>query len=370
MTTHNPANERIKRAYFAFLKESQGHSEDTVDAVASALARFEGHTKLRNFNAFHYEQAITFKRHLAGQDSRSTAGKLSKATLRSTLAHLKRFFQWLSDKPGCKSRFRYSDAEYFNLSDNDSRIATARRQRPVPTIEEIRHVLCTMPADSAIDRRNRALVAFTLLTGARDSAIASIKLKHVDLIAGTVFQDAREVKTKFRKSFTTTFFPVGDDIRQIVLDWIAYLRDVLLWGNDDPIFPSTKIGLGQTRQFQAVGLDRKPWSDAGPIRSIFKAAFITAGLPYCNPHSFRNTLALFGQTLCRTPEELKAWSQNFGHEDMLTTFTSYGTIDPRRQSEIIRSLARTEPATDTDTDKLLLELVQRMRKQGLVVPGA
>ena len=134
MTTHNPANERIKRAYFAFLKESQGHSEDTVDAVASALARFEGHTKLRNFNAFHYEQAIAFKRHLAGQDSRSTAGKLSKATLRSTLAHLKRFFQWLSDKPGCKSRFRYSDAEYFNLSDNDSRIATARRQRCPTTI--------------------------------------------------------------------------------------------------------------------------------------------------------------------------------------------------------------------------------------------
>jgi integrase/recombinase XerD len=197
-----------------------------------------------------------------------------------------------------------------------------------------------------------------------------LKLKHVDLNAGTVFQDAREVKTKFRKSFTTTFFPVGDDIRQIVLDWIAYLRDVLLWGNDDPIFPAAMIALGETRQFQAVGLERRPWSNAGPIRSIFKAAFIAASLPYFNPHSFRNTLALFGQTLCRTPEELKAWSQNFAHENMLTTFTSYGTIDPRRQSEIIRSLARTEPAPDADTEELLQALVQQMRKQGLVVPAA
>ena len=33
-----------------------------------------------------------------------------------------------------------------------------------------------------------------------------------------VEQDAREVKTKFRKPFATYFFPVGDDIRQIVTD--------------------------------------------------------------------------------------------------------------------------------------------------------
>jgi len=48
-----------------------------------------------------------------------------------------------------------------------------------------------------IERRNRALIAFTILTGARDSAIASIKLKHIDLIHRGVKQDAREVKTKF-----------------------------------------------------------------------------------------------------------------------------------------------------------------------------
>ena len=49
-----------------------------------------------------------------------------------------------------------------------------------------------MPAGSEIERRDRALVAFTLLTGARDSAIASMKMKHVDLIKGCVHQDARE----------------------------------------------------------------------------------------------------------------------------------------------------------------------------------
>ena len=41
------------------------------------------------------------------------------------------------------------------------------------------HVIATMPQGSEIERKNRAVVAFILLTGARDSAIASMKLKHI-----------------------------------------------------------------------------------------------------------------------------------------------------------------------------------------------
>ena len=106
-----------------------------------------------------------------------------------------------------------------------------------------------MPSGTEIERRNRALIAFTLLTGARDSAIASMRLKHVDLVAGSVDQDAREVKTKFSKTYITFFFPVGDEIRGIVAEWVSYLRQDKLWGNDDPIFPATHIALGATRQF-------------------------------------------------------------------------------------------------------------------------
>ena len=86
-------------------------------------------------------------------------------------------------------------------------------------------MICAMPSAEEIDRRNRALIAFTLLTGARDGAIVSLKLKHVDAGEGKVVQDAREVKTKFAKSFTTWFFPVGDDVRQIVVEWIEFLHE-------------------------------------------------------------------------------------------------------------------------------------------------
>jgi integrase/recombinase XerD len=86
------------------------------------------------------------------------------------------------------------------------------------------------------------------------------------------------------------------------------------------------------------GLDRKHWSSAGPIRTIIKDAFAAAGLPYFNPHSFRKTLALLGAQICKSPEEYKAWSQNLGHENVLTTFSSYGDVAGHRQAEIIRGL--------------------------------
>ena len=192
MKKHSPANERIKRKYFAYLKEAKRHSEPTVDAAAKALSRFEGYTKYRDFKAFHFKQAIAFKGHLAEQKGQQSGEKLSKATLHATLTQLKRFFQWIAWQPGYKSRFQYSDAEYSICLDKDVRVATAQREQKIPTLEQIKHVIVTMHADSDIERRNRALVAFTLLTGARDSAMASMKLKHVDLITNSVNQDARE----------------------------------------------------------------------------------------------------------------------------------------------------------------------------------
>lgn len=339
MRTHNPTNERVKRQYFDFLKEAKRHSEATVDAVAKALSRYEAYSRGRDFKAFHYQQAVAFKAFLAGQESRATGERLSKSTLNSTLANLKRFFQWLSGQPGYRSRLNYADAEYFNLSEKDTRVATARREREAPTLEQIKHTIGKMPAETDIEKRNRAVLAFTILTGARDRAIASLKLKHVDLVAGCVHQDARDVATKASKSIVTFFFPVGDDVREIVAAWVVYLRDTRLWGPGDPIFPASEITLDSARRFHASGLKRAHWSSASPIRAIFREAFTRAALPYFNPHSFRKTLALLGEVMCGTPEEFKAWSQNLGHEDVLTTFRSYGQVSARRQGEIIFGLA-------------------------------
>ena len=362
MKIHNPNNERIKRKYFIFLKEAKRYSESMIDAAAKALNRFEVYSKFRDFKTFHSNLAISFKRHLAEQKGQQSGKKLSKATQHSTLTQLKRFFQWLSMQPGYKSRIQYPDAEYFNLSDKDTRIATAKRQQKFPTMEQIKHLISKMQTNTDIERRNRALIAFTLLTGARDSAIASMKLKHIDLIAGCVNQDAREVKTKFSKTFNTFFFPVGEEIREIVVEWVSFLRENKLWGNDDPLFPSTLIQVGASRQFEATGLKREHWRTTTPIRTIFREAFSNAGLPYFNPHSFRNTLVQLGEKICSTPEQFKAWSQNLGHEKVLTTFLSYGEVACQRQGEIIQGLATGPTDIITNADEIADAVFKKFHK--------
>ena len=236
MIKHNADNERIKHKYFSFLKEAMRQSEPTIDGVAKSLARFESYTNYKDFKTFRHEQAAAFKKHLIEQKSQRKDTQLSKSTLHTTFAHLKRFFEWLAREQGYKSRIQYSDAEYFNTSSKDLQIATARRVQKVPTLEQIKHVISSMSTNTEIEQRNRALIAFTLLTGARDGAIASVKVKHINLEERSFFQDARDVKTKFSKTFSTFFFPIDDEIRRIVADWIAYLKTEKLYGNDDPLF--------------------------------------------------------------------------------------------------------------------------------------
>ncbi len=175
----------------------------------------------------------------------------------------------------------------------------------------------------------------------RDNALASLRLKHIDLLRSPVLirQEPDLVRTKFSKQIFTFLFPVGDDIQTIALEWVQELRDIKLYGQMDPIFPLTNVGQDDNQCFAPQGLKAICWANAGPIRQIFRDAFENAGLPYFNPHLFRHTLAHLGQEICRTPEQLKAWSQNLGHENVLTTFTSYGNLDPYRQGEVIKSLS-------------------------------
>ena len=57
-------------------------------------------------------------------------------------------------------------------------------------------------------------------------------------------------------------------------------------------------------------------------------------------------LVRHAMTLDLTPEEMKAWSQNLGHVDVLTTFTSYGAVPAHRQGELIRESGRDQAASD------------------------
>ena len=86
-----------------------------------------------------------------------------------------------------------------------------------------------------------------------------------------------------------------------------------------------------------------------------------ADLPYFNPHSFRDTLVSLAQKLCQTPEEYKSWSQNLGHENVLTTFTSYGAVQHQRQGEIFQELKSPREVIPPNVTKLAKALAYEMQ---------
>ena len=363
MPKANAANERIKREYFAFLKEAKGRDEATIDRVAMSLARFEDSTGRRDFKRFHRAQAVAFKQRLGMEVSARSGERLSKATVQAMLRDLKAFFEWLAREPGYRSKIQFSDADYFNLSEKDAAIARARREKVFPTVEQVEAVLAALPTTTVLDRRNRALIAFASLTAARVNALASLQLRHVDLAGGFVDQDARVVRTKFAKTFRTYFMPVCEGALEIFESWMAELRTEHLWGAGDPLFPATEMGLSETGGFQPTGLARSGWATTGPIREIFRRAFDLAGLPYFHPHLLRDTLIHHAMALNLTPEEMKAWSQNLGHEGVLTTFTSYGKVPVHRQGELIRTAGRSR-ADDPFDDPDVRALISRIRGSG------
>ncbi len=146
----------------------------------------------------------------------------------------------------------------------------------------------------------------------------------------------------------------------IIKTWIDYLTKQLLFSPGDPLFPKTKIENSTNRKFEAAGVLREHWQTANSIRKIFKQAFQKTGLPYYNPHSFRNTLVRLGEKLCQTPEQFEAWSQNLGHEGVLTTFYSYGDVADYRQAELIKKLSQPRVKQKPEMQKAFENMYKKM----------
>lgn len=59
---------------------------------------------------------------------------------------------------------------------------------------------------------------------------------------------------------------------------------------------------------------------------------------------------------------MKAWSQNLGHENVMTTFTSYGHVPVHKQGELIRNSATRPDGQSADHIAALEALLANLRK--------
>lgn len=330
----NTDNARQIRRYKRHLEGARGLAPTTVDAALRAIADFEKFIQNRDFVKFRADSAEGYKKHLLG--GKKTAGRATLSTARSKLQQVQRFFLWLSEQPGFRSRITRTDIEFFNLSRRDHRVSNQVSSKPYATLEQLHYVIRQMPSGTDIEKRDRAVMCLLLLTGIRVAALASLKLKHV-LLGGTgIYQDADEVHTKFAKSFETYLLPVGDDIKSFFLEYVTHLREQLLWGNDDPLFPKTQMA---GAKFEAIGLSREHWDVSDSIRRIWHKAFAAAGQPRCTPHSVRRTLTSLAKTNTYSIEQMQALSENLGHDLISTTIRHYGEMHPERRAQLISAMS-------------------------------
>lgn len=330
-------NERLKLDYQDYLRHADGLDHKTIDKVMTAIRQFEISTNCKPFSRFNKDQAMAFKDWLDTARNARTGKPLSVATIGSTLRMVREFFRWVAGQKGYKSAIGRNDWVYFKQARKDARAAQASTPRQVPSVEQVQRAFDAMPAATSLQKRDRALVAFLILTGARIGAVASLRLKHVDLERRNVFQDAREVNTKAAKTMNTTFFPMGEDYVAALADYITHLTQDLMFGPEDALFPKVEIKRGPGG-FEVAGLSRHPFASTGPLNEIVKDAFAAVQLPRYTPHSFRHMLALHGDKRCPTRETFKAWSQNMGHTNPLTTVSSYMPVSADSQRAIILGL--------------------------------
>jgi integrase len=230
---------------------------------------------------------------------------------------------------------------YFRNSLKKARIAHTRREKAYPSMEAAFHAFQAMPGRTELERRDKAIFAFFMLTGARVGAVASLRLKHIDLFHGRVFQDGRDVKTKFAKSVDTTFFPVDSAYLECFTAWVEYLRTEKLFCPQDALFPKQKTGYVKGKGFAVLDLSRDTYSNGGPLNKIIRNAFAMVQMPEYTPHGFRKTLAMYGVEVCEgNMEKLKAWSMNLAHENMMTTVTSYMPVSRDRRAELIAGMKK------------------------------
>ena len=331
-------NERIKHDYATYLRHAKGQDDTSIDKARAAIRRFEDSTKFKPFKKFHRQQAAEFKAYLDRQKNAKTGRSLGFSTVDATLRLVKGFFHWLVSRAGFRRVLTYADVEYFNNTRKAGRVAHTQRAAPYPSLQQADHAFQAMPFETEFQKRDKALFAFFMLTGARDGAVASLKIKHVNVALGHVYQDAREVNTKAGKTIHCQFFPVNPDYRECFTAWVAFLREVKLFGPEDALFPKARVGVVEGKGFVNLGLARVGFANAAKLNMIIRGAFAAVQMPEYTPHSFRKTLGHLGSDLCKSQVQVKAWSMNLGHENVATTINSYLPMTTEAQMKTISDM--------------------------------
>lgn len=327
----NPINERVKYQYRSYLKRVLKKDEKTVLKALECLRVFEIFTNFANFATYNNAQADKYIDHLFDEN-------LSLSFINNATRDLREFFTWLERQKGYRSKIKYDDIGYLNITNNQRRASKATEYKKSYTYEEMIQTIRLMPEAEMIERRNKAMISINALCGLRISELRTIKIRNLIFEDGTWFIHANP-KDMMVKNSTSRYSPpvqLPQDIVENVINWRKELIQKHGFKDKDPLFPKIPKSFNWQNLLESE-IKKEEMRSSSAIINIFKRAFKSADFEYINPHNFRHTRARFAAK--QSPEYLNATRQALGHKSIDTTLNSYGELSFEEQKKVI-SLVR------------------------------
>lgn len=196
--------------------------------------------------------------------------------------------------------------------------------------------LIDFPENNVIDRRDKALLCFLLLSAGRIDAIRTAPIGSFNTTNYDFIQDPQlGMKTKYSKYIDSTLFRFKQEYIDIIVNWVNLLIKDYKFDKSAPLFPKITIDFKDTSKYIVT---KEFYKKQGSISSILRKRFKNIGQKRFSAHKFRHLALDTAFGLIRSGKQFKAISQNVGHESMTTALKHYANMAPHEYKEIIRNI--------------------------------
>lgn len=303
---------------------------------------------------FNAEFAKKYKEYIIEKDSISTVAQ--------KCYQLTRFYQYLYSNPEkyeniCKGLKALKLSKKEKTLRNSQKKSSESEKFAMSDFEK----LIDFPENNVIDRRDKALLCFLLLSAGRIDAIrtapiGSFNTKNYDFI-----QDPQlGMNTKFSKYIDSTLFRFKQEYIDIIVNWVNLLVKDYKFDKSAPLFPIISVDYKDTSKYIVT---KEFYKTQGSISSILRKRFKNIGQEGYSAHKFRHLALNTVWGLIRNGTQFKAVSQNIGHESMTTALKHYANMPPHEYKEIIRELVPNDCEERLIKDVSTQELLEIVRKR-------
>ena len=331
MNKNRAENLTMNRKFFNWCKHADGKSDSSRKKIAYDIQPFTDFMGTKSYKMITSELIMEFKEELK-ESGISIAAYCSK--LRSTRKEL----GYLMSQPGYKSKITPALIKYMSPTDEEIRMAQIRDDRNIMPLESVIALLESIPNDTPIGMRDRAIISLLITTGIRHKALITMPFGYIHLEKGFIYQDPRAgVKTKFRKKIKAAICNLDDRFTQSLKDWDNYLR-ANCFGSKDPYISRARRSYDPLSKCFAKSTEVEPkfWKSHRSLSTVLRERCEQAGLPYFPPHNFRHLLIKIAKDIELSSRESKCFSQSIGHENESMTW-SYGKFS---DDEVIAAVSK------------------------------